>query len=94
MEVPQLPLVQFLAVIDMPVVFVTTGACVGPDSAENVKVPHAFLDIVVDKCQMVETVLKLWSLRSWCCPSVSVHGRLSSGNGFSDVMGYEQFWRR
>ena len=35
-EVPQLPLVQFLAVIDMPVVFVTTGACVGPDSAENV----------------------------------------------------------
>ena len=35
MEVPQLPLVQFLVVIDTPVVFVMTGACAGPDSAEN-----------------------------------------------------------
>ena len=26
--------------------------------------------------------------------AVSVDGRLSSGNGFSDVMDYEQFWRR
>ena len=34
-EVPQLPLVQFLVVIDTPVVFVTTGACAGPDSAEK-----------------------------------------------------------
>ena len=28
---------QFLEVIDTPVVFVTTGACVGPDSAEFVE---------------------------------------------------------
>ena len=28
------PSVQFLEVIDTPVVLVTTGACVGPDSAE------------------------------------------------------------
>ena len=34
-EVPQLPLVQLLEVVDTPVVFVTTGACAGPDSAEN-----------------------------------------------------------
>ena len=26
--------------------------------------------------------------------SVSVHGRLSSGNGFSDDMDYLHFWRR
>ena len=43
MEVPQLPLVQFLVVIDMPVVFVTTGACAGPDN---------------DRCRFVETVQK------------------------------------
>ena len=36
------------------------------------KIPHAFLDMVVDKCPMVETVQKLWSLRSWCCPSLSL----------------------
>ena len=35
---------------------------------KTVKIPHAFLDMVVDKCRMVETVHKLWSLRSWCCP--------------------------
>ena len=29
-EVPQLQSVQFLEVIDTPVVLVTTGACVGP----------------------------------------------------------------
>ena len=45
-EVPQLPLVQFLVVIDTPVVFVTTGACAGPDSAEIVEFPLAFLDLV------------------------------------------------
>ena len=45
-----------------PVVFVTTGACAGPDSAENVKIPHAFLDMVhcpslcYDRCRFVETV--------------------------------------
>ena len=64
MEVPQLPLVQFLVVIDTPVVFVTTGASAGPDSAENVEIPHAFLDMVHcpslcnDRCQVVETVQK------------------------------------
>ena len=42
------------------------------DSAENVQFPHAFLDMVVDKCRMVETVQKLRSLRSWCCPSLSL----------------------
>ena len=42
-EVPQLPLVQFLEVIDTPVVLVTTGACAGPDSAEF---PLAVLDLV------------------------------------------------
>ena len=63
-EVPQLPLVQFLVVIDTPVVFVLTGACAGPDSAENVKIPHAFLDMVHcpslcnDRCRVVETVQK------------------------------------
>ena len=63
-EVPQLPLVQFLVVIDTPVVFVTTGACAGPDSAENVKIPHAFLDMVhcpslcTDRSWIVETVQK------------------------------------
>ena len=63
-EVPQLPLVQFLVVIDTPVVFVTTGACAGPDSAENVKIPHAFLDmghcpsLCNDRCRFVETVQK------------------------------------
>ena len=63
LEVPQLPLVQFLVVIDTPVVFVMTGACAGPDSAKNVKIPHAFLDMVCpslcnDRCGMVETVQK------------------------------------
>ena len=37
-EVPQLQSVQFLEVIDTPVVPVTTGACVGPDSAEFVEI--------------------------------------------------------
>ena len=61
-EVPQLPLVQFLVVIDTPVVFVTTGASAGPESAENVWIPHAFLDTVHcpslcnDRCRFVETV--------------------------------------
>ena len=42
----------------------TTGACAGPDSAENVKIPHAFLDMVhcpslcKDRCWIVETVQK------------------------------------
>ena len=39
---------------------------------KTVEIPHAFLDMVVDKCRMVETVQKLWSLRSWCCPSLSL----------------------
>ena len=61
-KIPQLLLVQFLVVIDTPVVFVTTGACAGPDSAENVWIPHAFLDMVLcpslcnDRCRLVETV--------------------------------------
>ena len=37
-EVPQLQSVQFLEVIDTVVVLVTTGACVGPDSAELVEI--------------------------------------------------------
>ena len=39
---------------------------------KTVKVPHAFLDMAVDKCRMVETVQILWSLRSWCCPPLSL----------------------
>ena len=39
---------------------------------KTVKVPHAFFGMVVDKCRMVETVQKLWSLRSWCCSSLSL----------------------
>ena len=31
-----------------------------------------FLDMAVDKCRMVETVQILWSLRSWCCPPLSL----------------------
>ena len=39
---------------------------------KTVKIPHAFLDMVVEKCRMVQTVQKLWSLRSWCCLSLSL----------------------
>ena len=62
-----------------------------PDSAAN---PHAFLDVVVDKCRMVQTVQKLWSPQLVLPVSVSVHGRLSNGNGFSDIMDNVHFWRR
>ena len=62
---------------------------------KTVKIPHAFLDMVVDRCRMVETVQKTVESPQLVLPlSVSVNGRLSSGNGFSDVMDYEQFWRR
>ena len=44
--VPQLPLVQFLEVIDTPVVLVTTGAYIGPDSAE---IHRDFTRAVLDK---------------------------------------------
>ena len=40
------PSVQFLEVIDTPVVLVTTGACVGPDSAE---IHRDFTRAVLDK---------------------------------------------
>ena len=61
---------------------------------KTVKVPHAFLDMAVDKCWMVETVQILWEFPQLVLPSsVSVDGRLSSGNCFSDVMDNEQFWR-
>ena len=43
-----------------------------PDSADDREIPPAFLDMVVDKCRMVETVQKLWSLRSCCCPPLSL----------------------
>ena len=44
---------------------------------------------------MVETVQKTVESPQLVLPlSVSVDGRLSSGDGFSDVMDYEQFWRR
>ena len=44
-EVPQLQLVQFLEVIDTPVVLATTGACVGPDIAENREVSARVLEL-------------------------------------------------
>ena len=44
-EVPQLPLVQFLEVFGSPVVFVTTGACACPDSAENREVSARVLGL-------------------------------------------------
>ena len=44
-EAPQLQLVQFLEVIDTPVVLVTTGACVGPDRAENREVSALVLGL-------------------------------------------------
>ena len=43
---------------------------------------------------MVQTVQKLWSPQLVLSLSVSVHGRLSSGNGFSDDMDFLHFWRR
>ena len=46
----QLPLMQFLVVSDTPVVFVTTGACVCPDSAE-------FIEIL----QTVQLGLEAWA---------------------------------
>ena len=45
-EVPQLQLVQFLEVVETPLVLVTTGACVGPDSAE-IRRDFAILDKAV-----------------------------------------------
>ena len=39
--------VQFLEVIDTPVVLVTTGACVGPDSAEFVEILHFWTRLLV-----------------------------------------------
>ena len=38
--------------------------------------------LCVDRCRMVQTVQKLWSPQLVLPLSVSVHGRLSSGNGF------------
>ena len=46
-EVPQLQSVQFLEVIDTPVVLVTTGACVGPDSAEFVEILQFWTRLLV-----------------------------------------------
>ena len=43
-----------------------------PDSAENREGSALFLDMAVDKCRMVATVQILWSLRSWCCPPLSL----------------------
>ena len=48
-------------------------------------VPHAFLDMVVDICQMVETVQKLWSLRSWCCSSLSLLTAVSAAAMVSQI---------
>ena len=63
---------------------------------KTVKIPHAFLDMVLarrccnDRCRMVETVQKTVESPQLVLPlSVSVDGRLSSGDGFSDVMDYE-----
>ena len=45
--------------------------------------------------EMVQTVQKTVESPQFVLPSsVSVHGRHSSGDGFSDVMDYEHFWRR
>ena len=49
-----------------------------------VKIPHAFLDMVLarrccnDRCRMVETVQKTVVLRSWCCPSLSLSTAVSA----------------
>ena len=43
-----------------------------PDNADNREGSALFLDMAVDKCRMVETVQILWSLRSWCCPPLSL----------------------
>ena len=52
---------------------------------KTVKIPHAFLDMVVDRCRMVETVQKTVESPQLVLPlSVSVDGRLSSGDCFSD----------
>ena len=40
-----MPLVQFLEVFDTPVVLVTTGACAGPDRAENREVSACVLGL-------------------------------------------------
>ena len=48
-----------------------------------------------DRCRMVDTVQKTVESPQLVLQfSVSVDGRHSSGDGFSDVMDYEQFWRR
>ena len=46
-EVPQVQSVQFLEVVDTPVVLVTTGACVGPDSAEFVEILQFWTRLLV-----------------------------------------------
>ena len=52
---------------------------------KTVKIPHAFLDMVVDRCWMVETVQKTVESPQLVLPlSVSVYGCLSSGDCFSD----------
>ena len=62
---------------------------------KTVKIPHAFLDMVVDRCRMVETVQKTVESPQLVLPlSVSVDGRLSSRRLFLRFMDYGQFWRR
>ena len=61
-EVPQLQLVQFLEVIDKPVVLVTT-ACAGPDSAEFVEILQFWTRLLV--CR-------------WCAETVEVCSYSSS----------------
>ena len=90
-EVPQLPLVQFLEVIDNPVVLATTGACVFQTVQEIVKFPLAVLDLVHcpsfrnDRCRgWSRQCSKLWRLRTWRSstgltflgPCTQVHGQL------------------
>ena len=80
-EVPQLPLVQFLEVIDTPVVLVRQVPVLVQTMQNTVKIPHAFLDMVLarrccnDRCRMVETVQKTVESVQLVLPlSVSVEG--------------------
>ena len=59
-EVPQLQSVQFLEVIDTPVVLVTTGACVG----QTVQNSSRFCSSG-QGCWFAVGVQKLWRLRSY-----------------------------
>ena len=71
-KVPQLQSVQFLEVVDAPVVLMTTGAGVGPDSAENSRIAAVAVYrrgvVLLRTCSCKFQQFSVRSLRCSFCP--------------------------